>query len=65
MCARRETAGQNCGIVNHPGEAEQIKEKPDNFAMNSPVMHKSSSHCHRSFIPFSSHQGEREKNEYS
>jgi hypothetical protein len=49
----------------HPGEAERVKE-PGDFVMNSLFMLKRTRLVVAGpSIPLSSHQGEREKNEYS
>lgn len=52
------------GFFNHPGEAARVK-KPGNFVMNSLFMLKGTRLAVTGpSIPLSSHQGEREKNEY-
>ena len=52
-------------IFNHPGEADR-REETGHLAMNSLVMQKRTlSIVPGPSIPFRSHQGEREKNEYS
>jgi hypothetical protein len=65
MWGRRETAGQSCWILITLGKP--VSEKNRIPCANSLVMQKEklAASSAGSSIPLSSHQGEREKNEYS
>jgi hypothetical protein len=49
----------------HPGEAERIKEPVNSALKFSCHAQEKSSRCPPGLLPIHSHQGEREKNEYS